>query len=50
MPETLSVEFVMALSRQEDTVGDDGRDIALTIYGAATMRAPYTEDGFDPQH
>jgi len=50
MPETLSVEFVMALSRQEDVVGDDGRDIALTIYGAATMRAPHTEDSFAPQH
>jgi len=50
MPETLSVEYVIALSRQEDIVGDDGRDIVLTLYGAATMRAPCTEDGFEPQH
>lgn len=49
-PETLSVEFVISLSRNENIVEASGESIALNVYGSGTMRAPYGEDGFDPQH
>lgn len=48
-PRTRMVEIALVLGRQEDRVGDDGRDIEMSVYGSATMRAPHEEDGFDPQ-
>ncbi len=48
-PETLTVEYVLRLSRPGNRVSGTGRTIPLTLYGTGTMRVPYTEDGFDPK-
>lgn len=49
LPETLSVETVLSLSRSQNRVQDTGRDVELNLYGTATMRAPCEDNGFDPQ-
>lgn len=49
-PETISLEYVLSLSRAENVIESSGRTIALNLYGAATMRSPYAENGFEPQH
>ena len=49
-PETMTVEYVLALSCGADIVDGSGRTIALNVYGSGTMRAPYEGDGFEPQH
>ncbi len=47
-PQTLAVEYMLQLSRQENRIESSGRDIAVSFYGSATMRVPYKGDGLDP--
>lgn len=44
-PDTLLVEYVLRLSQKQNRVQDTGRDVALNLYGAATMRTPGAEAG-----
>lgn len=50
MPQTLTVEYVLSLSRAQDVVDDSGRTIELNLYGSGTMRTPCEDNGFAPQH
>jgi prepilin-type N-terminal cleavage/methylation domain-containing protein len=49
VPQTLTVEVVLRLSRAENMIEGTGDTIALNLYAAGTMRIPYEDDGFDPQ-
>ena len=50
VPQTMSVECVLRLSRAQNVATNTGQTVALTLYETNALWVPYADKGFNPQY